>query len=201
VDGQGRGGGGGSPGRDREGGRGERKRQEAADGKTDAQKEREREQGYGLIKKNESSASSSSGSGDRLLGPQPELLRQRARAEEEKANWRKNLGRNNASALSEEEKARRVQEMLEDANTHEMLKQTRTRLPPGASTSAAAPSSGGGGGGGEEGESGPKGPNFLSAMRSEVFQEESSVGIEERLKRNRYYQQKPAEFEQGFMKM
>jgi hypothetical protein len=131
-------------------------------------------------------------------------LRQRAHAEEEKANWRKNLGRNNASALSEEEKARRVQEMLEDASTHEKLKQTRTRLPPDSSRTGSGASvsiTGGGTGEGRSEDSTPKGPNFLSAMRTEVFQEESSIGIEERLKRNRYYQQKPADFEQGFMKM
>lgn len=144
-------------------------------------------EGYGLVKRGDRTVDSSSRSGG--VGPNPELVSKRLAEDEEKKNWRQNMKKNSASTLTEEEKAKRLDAMQRDASVNDTIRQSRiTALAQRVASGSAADES-------------STNPDFINSMRTEIYNGANSQDMEERLKRNRYYSQRTADFDKGFMQM
>jgi hypothetical protein len=97
----------------------------------------------------------------------------------------------NVKALSEEEKARRLQEMQQDALASDALRMQRVTVPKDGGANedvSAAPRS--------EGD-----PNFITEMRSEVYVSANATSLQDRLQQNKHYAQKSTSLNsEGFTK-
>lgn len=135
---------------------------------------------YGLISKD---AGESRRERD-YLGPRPELLSSKAARDAKEADAR-HKPRETAKGMSEEEKARRLAEMMRDAAVNDEMRFSRHKSGrPGDREEARARAD----------------PAFLQSMRSEVYSK-AGGGIEDRLKQNRHYMQKNDDLDShGFMK-
>ena len=125
------------------------------------------------------------------LGPDIELLKKKEAADAEKNDWRKRLNKDGAKKLTEEEKQRRIEEMERDALISEMKRKKVSEVVVGNGDPELAKGSG---------------PNaeFIKSMRSEVYNNQdldSSAAMEDRMRRNRHYQQSSSDFDKGFMKV
>ena len=95
-------------------------------------------------------------------------------------------------ALTAEQKRERLQQMQQDGSKADDFRSRRV---------ADKSKSGGGADGGDDDKgTGSGNPNFLSEMQRDVYLNDSSVAnMEDRLKRNRHYQQRGAD-SANFMK-
>lgn len=146
---------------------------------------------YGLVKNG--GYNSSQGKSKGSLGPDIELLKKKEAADAESSDWRKKINRDGAKKMSEEEKKKRIAEMERDALFSEAHRKKSTdiaRQVLGDNSEAAKGS----------------GPNaqFIKSMRSEVYNNQdldASSAMEDRMRRNRHYQQSSSDFDKGFMKV
>lgn len=142
---------------------------------------------YGLIRKGGPTQSEGKSAGS--LGPDMELLRKKEAADAEKNDWRKRLNRDGVKKLTEEEKQKRLAEMEKDALISEERRRKSKTLPSDANSE-------------EKVVDGGPSAGFIKSMRSELYNNDldSSAAMEDRMKRNRHYQQSSSDFDKGFLK-
>jgi hypothetical protein len=138
-------------------------------------------EGYGLVKGQRSHR------GEQLsnLGPRTELVEKKM-MDAETASRAYKKSRESSRHISDTEKAKRLVEMMADASTHESMRRERSirnKLTNGESGRDSLPS-------------GNTQETFLSAMRSDIYTK-SNQSMEERLRENRHYTQKSADFDSG----
>lgn len=121
-------------------------------------------------------------------------MKKKEAADAEKSDWRKRLNKDGAKRLTEEEKLQRIAEMERDANLKDHQRSVMTEKLSSKHRDQETT--------GNDGSA----PNadFIKSMRSEVYNNkelDSSAAMEERMRRNRHYQQSSSDFDKGFMKM
>lgn len=115
------------------------------------------------------------------LGPNPELMKKKEEAKQKEMQEKLNRKREDVKALTEEEKERRLQAMLKDA---ELVDSKRVSQVKSQETSHST----------KDDENTGK-AQFLSSMRTEVYNTAAESGLKDRLDQNRYYRQGSADLE------
>jgi flagellum-specific peptidoglycan hydrolase FlgJ len=150
-----------------------------------------------LINKKNNNNNSNSNNNDksssgiaRDLGPRRELIDKRQEQEQREQSLRLNRPRENVSALSEAERARRLREMEEDAHRNDSQRLHRLSAAALVDSKKGADSSRSGGN-----------ASFLGEMRTEAYVQSYENGIKQRLDQNRHYSQRGVDMEtDGFLK-
>lgn len=146
---------------------------------------------YGLVKHGGSNASSN-GNPKESLGPDIQLLKKKEAEDAEKNEWRKRLNRDGVKKLTQEEKDRRLAQMEQDALISEARRKKTIEIKKNPVEDREAVGSN------------SVSADFIKSMRSEVYNNQdldASSAMEERMRRNRHYQQSSSDFDKGFMKI